>query len=147
MNDLYEIMYSLGQYEARNLRNAAHSMTGTEIIASERCVPPFNSNKDYTDWPVGAPVSDEEQVWTLIIPHNAKDYEGRPSGLRSLWGLTHTKDPKRAKPWVDPFGTSGLYKIDECYRDSDGVVYRCLADETNYNAEALPEAWQIVNLT
>lgn len=86
MSDLYSIMYSLGRKDALEINANAASMTGTEIISSEYCIPKFNPNKDYSEWPVGAPVSDGNQVWTLIQPHNAKDYNGRPSSLRALWG-------------------------------------------------------------
>lgn len=140
-----EIMFRAGQRDARELRAAAHGMTGTEIIAREISVPPFDPEKDYTDWPVGGPVADEGQVWTLIQPHNAAHFPGlRPSGNRANWGLTHTKDPAKAKPWVDPFGTSGLYLKDECYLDKQGRVHRCLVEQTNFDAVAMPSYWEDV---
>lgn len=56
----------------------------------------WDGSKDYTNAPVGTPVADENQVWSLIQPHNAANYPGtRPSGLRALWGLLHTKTPKK----------------------------------------------------
>lgn len=64
--------------------------------------------------------------------------------LRALWGLAHTKDPARAKPWVDPYGTSGMYMSGECYRAEDGTVYRCKQDNCVYDAQALPSAWEEV---
>lgn len=93
-----ELLRSLGQRDAAELRQAAGAMTGTEVIAAERAVPAWNSQQDYTGWPAGAPVSDEGQVWLLIQPHNAANYQGRPATLRALWGLAHTTDPARAKP-------------------------------------------------
>lgn len=138
-----EVLRSLGQREASELRQAAGSMTGTEIIAAERAVPAWSPQQDYTDWPVGAPVADEGQVWLLIQPHNAANYQGRPSTLRALWGLAHTTDPARAKPWVDPQGTSGMYMAGECYLAADGTVYRCLQDSCVYDATALPSAWEV----
>lgn len=138
-----EVLRSLGQREASELRQAANTMSGTEIIATERAVPAWNHEQDYTDWPVGAPVADEGQVWTLIQPHNAANYQGRPSTLRALWGLAHTTDPARAKPWVDAYGTSGRYMTGECYLASDGTVYRCLQDNISYDATALPSAWEV----
>lgn len=144
MSTLVEAMRSLGRADALALREKSESMTGTEIIASEHCVPAWDSAKDYSNWPVGAPVSDEEQVWTLIQPHNAANYEGRPSSLRALWGLCHTTDPAKAKPWVDPFGTSGMYMAGECYIDTNGIVWRCKQDNTVHDAVALPDAWEEV---
>lgn len=139
-----EIMRQAGRTNALALQGEAPTMDGTAIIARERDVPDFDPNKDYTGWPVGAPVADDGQVWQLIQPHNAKDYGGRPATLRALWGLCHTKDPARAKPWVDPYGMSGMYMVDECYRSADGKIYRCKADNTIHDAAALPTAWEEV---
>ncbi|MGM9556548.1 MAG: hypothetical protein ACI3VM_09005, partial [Oscillospiraceae bacterium] len=108
----------------------------------ESKVPDFDAQKDYSACPVGTPVADEGQVWTLIQPYNAANYQGRPSTLRALWGLCHTKDPAKAKPWVDPLGTSGMYMTGECYRDADGKVYRCKQDNCVYDVAALPSAWE-----
>lgn len=139
-----EVLRDLGQRQATELRQSAVDLSGTEIIAYEHAVPSWSHEQDYTAWPVSAPVSDEGQVWLLIQPHNAASYEGRPSTLRALWGLAHTKDPARAKPWVDPYGTSGMYMVGECYLAKDGKVYRCLQDSCVWNADGLPSAWEEV---
>ena len=81
-----DVMRDLGAREATELRKTASTMTGTEIIAQGGAVPPWDAQQDYTGWPKGAPVTDEGQVWTLITPHRAADYQGRPSTLRALWG-------------------------------------------------------------
>ena len=140
------VMREQGRSDAMSLRSRAADMDGTAIIAEESKVPAFDPNKDYSAWPVGAPVADEGQVWTLIQPYNAANYQGRPSTLRALWGLTHTTDPAKAKPWVDPYGTSGMYMAKECYRAEDGTVYRCKADNTVYDAAALPSAWEVATV-
>lgn len=139
-------MRRLGYSDASALRASASSMDGTEIIAREGEVPDFVPGKDYTSWPVGAPVADGGQVWQLIQPYDSAAHPGRPGELRALWGLCHTKDPERAKPWVEPLGTSGMYMVGECYRVADGTVYRCLQDNMVYDAEALPSAWEVVPL-
>lgn len=139
-------MYQEGRRQALALQAQASGMTGTEIIDQERNVPDFNPNKDYSQWPVDAPVSDEGQVWLLLQPHNASYYAGRPSALRALWGLAHTTDPAKAKAWVDPYGTSGMYMAGECYRANDGTVYRCKGDNTVYDAAALPIAWEVATV-
>ena len=144
MSTLVEAMRRLGRADALALREKAESMTGTEIIALEHCLPVWDSAKDYSNWPVGAPVSDEGQVWKLIQPNNAASYEGRPSSLRARWSLCHTTDPAKAKPWVDPFGTSGMYMAGECYIDTNGIVWRCKQDNTVHDASALPDAWEEV---
>ena len=141
-----EIFYNLGKHDASMLRNEAKDLTETQIIAREMSIPAFNPQKDYSSWPVSAPVTDEGQVWKLIQPYNAAAHEGRPSTLRALWALCHTKDPEKAKPWVDPYGTSGMYMKDECYKDENGVVWRSLIDNNTYTAAAYPMGWVDVSL-
>ena len=143
MNNLMiDIFRSLGRANALALREEAKDLTGTEIIDREHCIPAFDPQRDYSDFPVGAPVTDEGQVWILIQPYNAANYTGRPSELRALWGLAHTKNPAKAKAWVNPLGTSGMYMADECYKADDGKVYRCKFDNTVFNADAHPAGWE-----
>ena len=114
-----------GKADALDLAARAPGMDGTAIIAEEDHIPAWSNSADYTKQAPGIPVRDEDQVWTLIIPHRAADYPGRPSTLRALWGLAHTKDPAKAKPWVASYGVSGLYMIDECctYPHTDGTTH------------------------
>lgn len=122
MIDPKEIMYQEGRRAALDLQDRSPDMTGTQIIAEEVNVPTWDAQKDYTGWKPGWPVSDEAQVWLLIIPHNAAHYPGvHPSGNRACWGLAHTTDPALAKPWVAPYGTSGLYREVECCTYKDKV--------------------------
>ena len=139
-------MKEKGAYDAQVLQEAAAAgtVTETEIIDREISVPAFDPTKDYSAWPVNSPVSDEGQVWLLLQPHNAANYDGRPSTLRALWGLAHTKDPAKAKPWVDPYGTSGMYMKDECVLWIGGKVYKALADNTVHTPEAYPAGWEEV---
>lgn len=137
-----DVFRSLGRADALALRNNAAGMTGTQVIDREVSIPAFNPQKDYMDWPVGAPVTDEGQVWALIQPHNAASYTGRPSTLRAMWSLLHTKNPKRAKAWVPPLGQSGLYLKDECYKDEAGRVWRCMVEKTNFRADEYPVYWE-----
>lgn len=139
-------MKEKGAYDAKELQNQATwgEITETEIIDRELAVPAFNPEKDYSGWDVNAPVADEGQVWLLIQPHNASHFPGRPSTLRALWGLAHTKNPAKAKPYVAPYGTSGLYKKDECMIWTDGKVYRCLAEQTEFTPESYAAYWEVV---
>lgn len=114
-----------GKADALDLARRAPKMDGTAIIAEEDHIPAWSETADYTAQPAGIPVQDEGQVWLLLIPHNAAHYTGRPSKNRALWGLAHTTDPHKAKPWVASYGTSGLYKIDECctWEHPDGTTH------------------------
>lgn len=144
MSRLTDVFRSLGRADALALRAEAATLTGTEIIAREVAAPLYDPQRDYSNYPVGAPVADEGQVWQLLQPHNAAYYSGRPSTLRALWSITHTRDPARAKAWVQPYGTSGLYMQGECYKDDDGIVWRCLYNDTSYTAAEYPQAWEAV---
>ena len=139
-----DIFRSLGRSDALKLREEAHSLSGTQIIDREHSIPAFDGKKDYSEYPVGAPVTDEGQVWMLIQPHNAGNYAGRPSTLRALWGLCHTKNPAKAKAWVDPYGTSGMYMTGECYKDADGNVWQAKQDNLVHDAAAYPDGWTLV---
>lgn len=139
---MIDIFRSLGRADALKLRGEASLITETEIIDREHSIPAFDPAKDYSDWPYSAPVTDEGQVWLLIQPHNAAHYDGRPSTLRALWGLAHTTNPAKAKPWVDAYGTSGMYMKDECYKAADGTVYRAKVDNLVHDAAAYPDGWE-----
>lgn len=143
--NLVEMFRELGRYNALKLRAEAKDLTGTEIIDRENSIPMFDVEKDYSEWPLNAPVSDNGQVWLLLQPHNAAAYPAlRPETNRACWGLAHTTNPEKARAWVDAYGTSGMYMIGECYRTEDGIVYRALQDNLVYDAAALPSAWEVV---
>ena len=139
-------MEEKGAYDALELRNEAATLTETEIIDRELAAPHFDAAKDYSQWPVNAPVQDEGQVWLLLQPHNAANYEGRPSTLRALWGLAHTKNPAKAKPYVAPEGTSGLYHADECVLWTDGKVYKSTVDNNSWTPDGYPAGWSEVTM-
>ena len=140
-----EKMREKGAYDARQLQDkvAAGTVTQTEIIDEEIAVPAFDPQKDYSAWPVNSPVSDEGQVWLLLQPYNAANYEGRPSTLRALWGLAHTKNPAKAKPFVAPYGTSGMYMKGECILWTDGKVYVSSADNNVYTPSEYAQNWTL----
>ena len=125
MIDPKTVMYEEGRRQALDLAARAPEMDGTAIIAEEAKIPAWSQTADYSGQKPGIPVSDEGQVWLLLIPHRAAGYNGRPATLRSLWGLAHTKDPAKAKPWVASYGVSGLYKVDEVctYPHTDGTTH------------------------
>lgn len=139
----HDIFKAIGRENALKLNTIAAELSGTEIIHREADIPNFDPKKDYSNWPFGAPVTYEDQIWVLIQPHNAAHYEGTPATLRALWGLCHTKDPNKAKPFVAPFGTSGMYMKDECIIE-DGIVYQCLQDNVVYPPSELESLWAIV---
>lgn len=141
-----DAMRSQGKADALSLRSRAADMDGTAIIAEESKVPLFDPTKDYSLWPVGSPVSEvvdgEHQVFGLLQPYNAANYEGTPNTLRALWSLMHTTDPAKAKAWVAPLGTSGLYMLGECCK-VDGIVYRSIVDNNAYSPADYAANWEV----
>ena len=139
---ILDVMRQQGRVDALDLRSRAAEMDGTAIIAEEAKAPEFDPEKDYSGWPVGAPVRDGEQVYKLLQPHNAAHYPGvRPANSPTLWSVTHTKDPARAKPWKKPDGTSGMYMRDECCTES-GTVWRSVVDDNAFAPSAYPQNWE-----
>lgn len=143
---LKEIMRSQGKADALDLANRASTMDGTAIIAEESKVPLFVWGMDYSVCPVGSPIGEiidgELQIFTMITPVNTANYPGiTPNTERSLYSLCHTKDPAKAKPFVDAQGTSGMYKLGECCTDA-GHVWRNLYEDNVYRPTALPERWE-----
>ena len=137
MIDPKSIMYEEGRRNALDLAGRAEGMDGTEIIAEEDHIPAWSETAVYTQKHVHSPVQDKGQVYTIEMPHTPAHNPGsRPENLRAIYYLLHTKDPAKAKPWMPSYGTSGLYKIDECctYYTADGSihVFRNLYDNNEY---------------
>lgn len=130
-----------GRADALDLATRAADMTGTEIIVEESKVPQWREDADYSACVIGSPVSYNGQVYTLLQPHNAANYpDTNPETLPALWSITHTKDPKRAKPYLTPNGTSGMYMIDECCTESEHV-YQSKIDNNVWEPSGYPDGW------
>lgn len=134
-----------GRADALSLRSRAHEMDGTGIIAEENKIPSWDGQKDYSGWAVGGPVTYNGNVFGLLQPHNASYYGGTPETLPALWSPLHTKDPKRAKVWLAPNGTSGLYNEGECCVFG-GAVWRCLHNDNPYSPADYPQWWGVVDV-
>ena len=141
-------MRALGHKNASELAGliTAGELTDTEIIDAEESVPAFDSGKDYTLYPTGFAVTDSDQVYGLLQPYNAANYpDMRPKDLRALWSLKHTKNPEKAKEYVAPSGTSGMYMKDECCVFA-GAVYLSLTDDNAYSPGEYPQGWLVITL-
>lgn len=131
-----------GKAAALDLAARAPEMTGTQIIDEQDSVPAWNPQGNYLQSMIGYPVQYDDQVYTLLQAHNASYYPSTtPPALPALWSITHTTDPKKAKPWVAPNGQSGLYKIDECCTEN-GHVHKNTHDNNEFSPSALPERWE-----
>lgn len=132
-----KIMFDEGRRNALDLAGRAEGMSGTEIIAEEDHIPAWSETAVYTQKHVHRPVQDKGQVYTIEMPHTPAHNPGsRPENLRAIYSLLHTKDPAKAKPWMSSYGTSGLYKLDECctYPAADGIdhVWRNKHDNNEF---------------
>ena len=126
-----------GRLAALDLAGRAKDLDGTAIIAEEDHIPAWSENAVYTADHVGFPVQDKGQVYTILMPHTPAHNPGsRPADLRAIYSLLHTKDPAKAKPWMESYGTSGLYRIDECctwpHPDGTTHVHRNKQDNNQY---------------
>ena len=135
-------MYAYGRSKALELREAAPELTDTEVIDAELFIPTWREGVHEA----GSPVRQGEQVYRTIQTHDSTGNPGwNPADNPALFGICHTKDPAKAKPWVAPMGISGLYYKDECYVDGEGTVWRQVYDGGNeYDAVALPSRWEAV---
>lgn len=137
-----EAMYAYGRSKALELREAAPELTDTEVIDAELFIPTWREGVHEA----GSPVRQGEQVYRTIQTHDSTGNPAwNPADAPALFGICHTKDPAKAKPWVSPHGISGLYYKDECYVDGEGTVWRQVYDGGNeYDAVALPSRWEVV---
>ena len=113
-----------GRADALGLATRASCLSGTAIIAEEDHIPPWREDAVYTADMVGWPLRDGEQVYTLLQAHTPANNPGsRPADLPAIYSRKNTTDPKRAKPWMAPNGTSGMCMKEDCTVDA-GHVWR-----------------------
>lgn len=137
------VMYNYGREKALELREEAPTLTDTEIIDREDFIPHWKEGPQI----VGAPVQYNEQVYRVLQAH---DSTGNPSwnpiDTPALFSICHTKNPYKAKPWVQPLGTSGMYELGDCYIDGNGIIWQQIYDGGNvYDAATLPQRWEQVS--
>lgn len=146
---IHETLRNAGRTDALSLRAdaAAGRVTDTEIINREEAVPAWSNTRDYSDCPVGTPVTHDGQVYGLLQPHNAAYYpDVSPAMLAALWMVKHTTNPDKAKPWVKPTSTSDMYRAGECILwdvRGDTAIMRAKRD-TAYSPEEYEGDWETV---
>ena len=136
-----EKMRAIGLQAAAALQEQAPELTDTQIIDRESDIPEFDPAVQYLNWTAKSVVRDNNQVWSLLQPYDSITHTERPENARDRWGLCHTKNPKKAKPYVEPQGTSGMYMKDECCVQKD-VVYISLIDNNVWPPGQYPAGWK-----
>lgn len=137
-------MRDVGLRAAEALQAKAPDMDGTQLIDKEDDIPDFDPDKhQYLNWAAGQAVRDDGQVWKLLQPYDSTVYKDHPNDMRAQWGLMHTKDPAKAKPFVPAQGTSGMYMLNECCTEG-GKVYRSKVDNNVWTPGEYPDYWEEV---
>lgn len=136
-----EKMKEIGLKAATALQEQAPDLTETQIIDREADIPEFDPAVQYLNWTAKAVVRDNDQVWQLLQPYDSTVYTDRPENLRAQWSLCHTKNPKQAKPYVEPQGTSGMYMKDECCVQNDNI-YVSTIDNNVWPPDQYPAGWK-----
>ena len=142
---LIEAMYNYGRTKALELREAAPELTDTEIIDQETFIPTWKEGMHT----IGDPLQYEGQVYRVLQSHDSTgNPTWNPANLPSLFSICHTKNPFKAKSWISPMGTSGMYELGDCYIDNEGIIWRQIYEGDNvYDAVTLPERWEEVDLS
>ena len=141
MSNSYDSFYIIGRNNALALMQQADSLTPHEICEQEVLIPnwkPRNWQK------VGQPCKHQGQDYKVLQAHDStENADWFPNGNSALFEVLHTKNPERAKSWVAPNGTSGVYQKGEVYTEN-GVIYRSKVDNNVYKFEEYQENWEVV---
>lgn len=138
---------SRGRAAALALASRASEMDGTQLIEAEADIPVWNERAVYTSDHIGYPVQDGGQVFTILQPHTPAHTPGvRPADLPAIYSIQHTKDVKKAKPYLAPNGTSGLYFVGE-YCTRDGKTYRSTVDNNSWapGETGTESLWEVIS--
>lgn len=145
-----EALRDIGKQKALNLRAkvVANEVDDTSLIEQEELVPNWKAI-DYSNFEIGTPVRDPSdgtgQVYKLLQKHDATGHDDwNPAAAVSLWDIAHTKDPAKAKPYVEPQGTRGMYMKDEVMIWTDEKVYKSTVDNNVYTPEVRGNYWSVV---
>ena len=128
-------------------RAVAEDLNGTALIAEQDKIPAWSEKAVYGEKHIGFPVQDGNQVYKILQGHRPADNPGvRPADLPAIYSIRHTKDPAKAKPYMAPNGTSGVYEKGDCCV-YDGVTYRSVFEGDNvWSPVDYPAGWEEVAL-
>lgn len=135
-----------GKAAALALAAQAPEMNGTQLIDAEDNIPAWSEKAVYTAGHIGFPVQDNGQIFTILQAHTPAHNPGvRPADLPAIYSIKHTTDPAKAKPYLAPHGTSGLYALGEvCTKD--GKTWRSTMEGNPYppNETGTGTVWEEV---
>lgn len=90
---------------------------------------------------VGYTVQHVGNLWRCCQGHDSTgNPDWCPGNASSLWAPWHSKAAITALPWVAPTGAHDAYMAGEYMVWSDGIVYKCMADNTVWGLTHCREA-------
>lgn len=87
--------------------------------------------------------TDGKTPYECILDHDSTVNPDYTIEVRTLWKPYHSRQKQWALPWIQPTGAHDMYKSGEYMVYTDGTIWHCLED-TNFNPEEYPPAWEIV---
>ena len=133
-------MRTQGVANAKALQESASAMTSDEIIDNEYRIPMFKAESQYLDYPAGFICKSAlGNIVKLIQPYDSTIYTGEPETLPAQWGFYWSKDPKKAKPFLE--SATSPYSKDECCTD-EGQVWKSKIDTNTWKPSTYPDGWE-----
>lgn len=137
----------VGAEDSADLQARASTMDGTALIAEEAKIISFEAAKRNANMLTrerGFVCVYDGQVYQLDQPYDSDTYPGTPDTLPAQWSLKHTKEPERAKPFVDYNTSRSMYMTGDCCV-YNGHVWRSTIDNNVWTPTAYPQGWASVN--
>lgn len=153
-NELYtSAMYAKGLADAADLQSRAPEMDGTALYAEEEKIPDFQAArqaKNMKDRPAGQENgficrNSAGLVVRLVQPYDSDIYPQEPGDktLAAQWRFVYSKDPRKAKPFLDEPDILSLnyYNVGECCTEN-GHVYRSTIPANVYRPSEYAQGWE-----
>lgn len=141
-------MHTAGAADASAIaaKSVSGEADGTALIDAEEQIPTWRQ-RDYTDVPIGTPYRYGDQVYKLWQAHDATNQpDWTPDKAVSLWDICHTTDPAKAKPYVTPQGTRGMYQTGDVCTEG-GKLYRSTMENNVWEPSAYPQGWKTIDIS
>lgn len=147
-----EAMYAKGLADAADLQSRAPEMDGTALYAEEDKIPDFQAArqaKNMKDRPAGQENgficrNSAGLVVRLVQPYDSDIYPQEPGDktLAAQWRFVYSKDPRKAKPFLDDPDILSLnyYNVGECCTEN-GHVYRSTIPANVYRPSEYAQGW------
>ena len=154
LNDLYlEAMRAKGAADAADFQQRSAEMDGTAMYAEEEKIPDFAEAvkvKNMNQRPWGQTNgfvcrNSLEQVVRLVQPYDSDIYTQEPGdkALAAHWRFVYSKDPKKAKPFLEDTDVLSLYYYseDECCIDA-GFVWQSKLTPNTWRPTEYEAGWK-----